>query len=111
MRKKLFGIFMALVMVVALMPERAWAGGSHDHNSIHFDYWSETDKLPTNAGNFYLSKDIILAETWTVPAGTEGSPAVTNLCLNGHVIKVSEESVAGKDYGMNVIIRFLTMQN
>ena len=42
----------------------------------------ETTSLPTNAGSYYLTKDITLSASWNVPAGT------TNLCLNGHVIKL-----------------------
>ena len=44
--------------------------------------WEDTDNLPTEAGSYYLTEDVTLSETWTVPEGT------TNLCLNGHVIKL-----------------------
>lgn len=75
----------------------------HIHNDVEFEPWFEADSLPEVSGNYWLKTDVTLSATWTAPSGTEGSPAVTNLCLNGHVIKVSEESVASKNYGMNVI--------
>lgn len=75
----------------------------HEHNDISFKAWPETGILPSAAGNYYLTEDVTLSATWTVPKGTEASPAVTNLCLNGHVIKVSEESVADSRCGLNVI--------
>ena len=46
-----------------------------------FEPWNEEDTLPSEAGNYYLTSDISLAETWVIEADTE-----INLCLNGHVI-------------------------
>lgn len=52
----------------------------HTHDGITFQPWTSTDTLPPNAGNYYLTSDVTLSGTWTVPGGT------TNLCLNGHGI-------------------------
>lgn len=49
--------------------------------------WGDDDvektALPTTAASYYLTSDVTLSGTWTVPTGT------TNLCLNGHVIKAN----------------------
>ena len=67
---------------------------SHTHASgtpgadITWTAWDSTKdieyqiKLPTTGGNYYLTHDVTLGSTWSVP-GT------TNLCLNGHVIKAN----------------------
>ncbi len=52
----------------------------HVHDGITFVEWNNTSKLPTKAGNYYLSNDVLLTETWVVPSGT------INLCLNGMTI-------------------------
>ena len=39
-------------------------------------------KLPTTEGNYYLTADVTLSDTWYVPTGK-----TVNLCLNGWVIK------------------------
>ena len=57
--------------------------GAHNHNDIVFDDWTSANSLPTSAGNYCLTKDITISSTWTVPSGT------TNLCLNGHGIKMT----------------------
>ena len=55
----------------------------HTHDGITFDAWEHTDSLPTEAGNYYLTADVAISATWTVPAGE------TNLCLAGHTISKS----------------------
>ena len=59
-----------------------------EHDDVKFEPWMPTEEtpLPTEAGNYYLTDDVTLNETWTVPAGT------TNLCLNGHVIKLANDA-------------------
>lgn len=52
----------------------------HKHNDVTFTAWTATDSLPTDAGNYYLTKDVTLSATWNVPSGT------TTLCLNGKTI-------------------------
>ena len=53
---------------------------AHTHDGITFDAWEHTDSLPTEAGNYYLTADVAISATWTVPAGE------TKLCLNGHTL-------------------------
>ena len=57
--------------------------GEHKHNDVTFTAWTATDSLPTAAGNYYLTDNVTLTGTWTVPNGT------TNLCLNGKTISAS----------------------
>ena len=56
---------------------------NHIHNDVAFTAWTSTNSLPTEAGNYYLTNDVTLSSTWNVPSGT------TNLCLNGHGIKMT----------------------
>lgn len=55
----------------------------HKHNNVTFTAWTATDSLPTDPGNYYLTDNVTLTETWTVPNGT------TTLCLNGKTISAS----------------------
>ncbi len=55
----------------------------HVHDGVTFTAWESTNSLPTEAGNYYLTADVTLSSSWNVPAGE------TNLCLNGHGIKVT----------------------
>lgn len=61
---------------------------THFHDQITFTPWTNADTLPTVAGNYRLDTDITVSQTWNVPTGTEENPSVTNLCLNGHVIRL-----------------------
>lgn len=66
-----------------------------DGETVTFDAWTSDNSLPTNAGSYYLTSDITLSSTWGVPKGTQSEPAITNLCLNGHVIKLNSEALGG----------------
>lgn len=55
-----------------------------NHEDIEWTAWDSANALPTEAGNYYLTTDVELAEEWETPDNTA-------LCLNGHVI-VSQES-------------------
>ena len=54
----------------------------HEHNDVTFTAWTKADSLPTDAGNYYLTKDVTLSDTWHLPGGGE----TTTLCLNGKTI-------------------------
>lgn len=58
----------------------------HIHNEITFDEWFSDNSLPEDPGNYYLSKDVTISSTWSVPEG------ITNLCLNGYGIKYTGTS-------------------
>ena len=53
----------------------------HKHNDVTFTAWTKTDSLPTAPGNYYLTDNVTLSGTWTVPSGT------TSICLNGKTIR------------------------
>ena len=59
-----------------------WAE-KHAHDDIDFKIWTSTTSLPTKAGDYYLGADVTISSTWNVPIGE------TNLCLNGHGIKMT----------------------
>lgn len=62
------------------------SGGGHQHDDISFEEWTSTNSLPSSAGNYRLTADVTISSTWNVPSGT------TNLCLNGHGIRISGSS-------------------
>ena len=55
-----------------------------DHETEHTDVtwieWNQTASLPDNGGNYCLTENVTLSETW------EASGGETSLCLNGHSI-------------------------
>ncbi len=55
----------------------------NDGREIVFTAWDSENSLPGTAGNYYLTKDVTLTDTWNVPSGE------TNLCLNGKTISAS----------------------
>ncbi len=64
--------------------------GEHKHNDVTFTAWTATDSLPTDAGNYYLTENVTLSDTWKVPSGT------TSLCLNGNTISASGKYIVIK---------------
>ncbi|MBR1532113.1 MAG: hypothetical protein IJ643_08660, partial [Eubacterium sp.] len=56
----------------------------HTHDDITFTAWTSTDSLPAEAGNYYLTNDVKLDNTWYAPNGA------VNLCLDGHSITAAE---------------------
>jgi len=60
----------------------------HIHDKLSFKQWTLTNSLPTEAGNYVLASDVTISSTWQVPSGK------TNLCLNGHGIKMTGSSTA-----------------
>ncbi|MBQ6757067.1 MAG: S-layer homology domain-containing protein [Oscillospiraceae bacterium] len=68
------------------------ASPAHTHDGITFTAWTSADSLPTEAGSYYLTKDVTIGSTWSVPAGE------TNLCLNGHKITL----ITKADYAVSV---------
>ena len=104
-RSKVFlGILLSFALVVGLIPgvngtasADETANGPHTHDDIAFKILDESTTLPTIPGDyyFYLTQNVSLSGSWTVPKGT------TTLCLNGHrisgnrtddVIKISDGS-------------------
>ena len=88
MRKKsltCLASLLALALCLGLLPTAAWAVEDHnnhpvciseenctnpDHESNHGTVtWTVMDSLPTTAGSYYLTADVTLTSTWTVPPG------------------------------------------
>ena len=68
---------------IKLHPACGWK-----YSSYTFTPWNRTDSLPTEAGNYYLVKDVELTETWNVPTGW------TYLCLSGKSITMKGNGAA-----------------
>ena len=102
MKKRLFSILLSICMVLTMIP---MAGGGvfaqtteHKHcvcgaenktigdhtaedadASKTFQAWESDNKLPDKEGRYYLTKDVVISETWQPADGTV-------LCLNGKTI-------------------------
>ena len=100
--KKLLGIVLCMALMLAYIPLTAFAADGHSHpncgathtdigdhttscSDITWTKWDSADSMPTEAGAYYLDKDVILSSSWEIPEGAQIS-----LCLNGH-------SVSGND--------------
>lgn len=66
-------------------------GVTHTHDDVDFQSWTDSDSLPTSAGNYRLESDVTISKTWNVPAG------VTNLCLNGKSINLNSNHIEVKN--------------
>lgn len=77
------GTYVAKVTYGGVTAELEFTITPHTHDDIEFKAWTSTNSLPTENGNYFLANDITLSRTWNVPSGT------TNLCLNGHRIKIT----------------------
>ena len=53
---------------------------SHGHSEVEWLPWTSATSLPTDAGNWYLTKDVELTAAYAPADGV-------NLCLNGHVVR------------------------
>lgn len=85
-----------VVTVLGGMPSETHASENvHKHVDVTYTAWTKTDSLPTEPGNYYLTKNVTLLEVWKVPTGT------TNLCLNGRTILQAAE-VTDQDKEVNV---------
>ena len=73
----------------------------HEHNDVTFTAWTATDSLPDTDGNYYLTENVTLSETWDVPSGT------TSLCLNGKTIVIG--AVSGDNNSLITIAESCTL--
>ena len=67
----------------------------HIRDNIEFEPWTSDNSLPNVLlpGNYYLTKDVTLSDTWNAP---QGSDIPTNLCLNGHKITLNQNGEDSK---------------
>ena len=80
---KLLSAALMLALLFGLLPAAALAA---DHTHAGWTKWTSTNSLPTAAGNYTLTGNVILSQSWFVPKGT------TKLCLEGHSIIFSGSS-------------------
>jgi len=101
-KKRLFSILLSICMVLTMIPmagggvfaqttehKHCVCGAEHqtigDHTaedadaSKTFQAWESDNKLPDKEGRYYLTKDVVISETWQPADGTV-------LCLNGKTI-------------------------
>ena len=102
MKKRFFSILLSICMVLTMIPmagggvfaqttehKHCVCGAEHqtigDHTaedadaSKTFQAWESDNKLPDKEGRYYLTKDVVISETWQPADGTV-------LCLNGKTI-------------------------
>lgn len=108
MKKRLFSILLSICMVLTMIPmagggvfaqttehKHCVCGAEHqtigDHTaedadaSKTFQAWESDNKLPDKEGRYYLTKDVVISETWQPADGTV-------LCLNGKTITGDEKN-------------------
>ena len=64
-------------------------GHGTEHADVTWTEWNETTSLPDSGGNYYLTGNVTLSETWKAPSEE------TSLCLNGHSITCENSSEQG----------------
>ena len=102
MKKRLFSILLSICMVLTMIPmagggvfaqttehKHCVCGAEHQTIGDHiaedadasktFQAWESDNKLPDKEGRYYLTKDVVISETWQPADGTV-------LCLNGKTI-------------------------
>ena len=57
--------------------------GAESEDGVAFEAWTETTKLPSSSGYYYLDADVTLKADYNLP---ESAKVV--LCLNGHTIRL-----------------------
>ena len=73
-------------------------GGHTEEGVLSFKQWTNTTKLPTMSGEYYLTEDVTLDSAWSIK-GTGGKQVRFVLCLNGHSIRLKD---GVNDYVINV---------
>ena len=83
-KKTILPILLVLILVFAMMPMAASAedAGTGHAGQDGWTEWNDEKKLPNEAGKYYLTKDVTIKASWSVPEGK------TTLCLNGKTIKL-----------------------
>ena len=113
MKKKLFSVLLCLTMVMGLLPQatvqaaetehkHCVCGAKHqaigDHTAeaeTEFTAWTSTDSLPNTAGNYYLTDNVSISNTWQPANGTV-------LCLNGKTIACTGDTKTAVFVGTGV---------
>ena len=83
---KLLSVALMLALLIGLVPAAVSAADAADHTHTGWTKWTSTDTLPAAPGNYMLTGNVMLRQSWLVPKGT------TRLCLEGHSIIYSGSS-------------------
>ena len=102
MAKRLFAMLLVVAMLMSFMPVVGVAAeGELDKHTSHEGWteWTDKTKLPTAAGQYYLSVDVNLTAVWEAPNGV-------HLCLDGHTItqKTANHRVLNVNAGKTISI-------
>ncbi len=89
-----FALVWALAMLASM--RAGIAQESHEHGGDVYTAWENPTALPSTAGNYELTVDVTLGETWTTPEGE------TNICLSGHAIRADFD---GADAASAILVR------
>ncbi len=114
--KKIFAFVLSLCMVLSFVPVSVFAAdgdateATHSHEGM--TAWTDTNSLP-HSGNYYLDVDVTLTAACTIETGT------LNLCLNDHVVNVSNKwinnqagsSVTVNLYDCGTTVRYYTPES
>lgn len=87
MRKKIFSTIWALCILLLLLPTASFSVeevSEHTHDQLTFVNLSDGVNDLLSSGNYYLTEDISINNTITIPNGN-----VVNLCLNGYSINMT----------------------
>ena len=78
-KKRILSILLSLVLLLGLLPGMSLTAQAEPAGE-------GVSVLPTSQGTYYLTQNIEIRSTWTVPSGT------TTLDLNGHSITMTGNS-------------------
>ena len=97
MKKRILPVLVALLAVFAmmLMAAPAWAASGGHAGEPGWTEWTNATGLPTDRGNYCLTKDVTINSTWYVPEGE------TTICLNGKKIQLAEGKTGSVIYIQN----------
>ena len=104
MAKRLFSWVLVLALVLSMIPAITLGISAEDSLDKHTSHdgwteWTDKTKLPTAAGQYYLSVDVDLTAVWEAPNGV-------HLCLNGHDItqKTANQRVLNVNAGRTISV-------
>lgn len=82
--KKILSVFSFIILIIIFLP----IVPSLAAQPVFDKDWNTNNSLPTEVGNYRLTTDVTLTETWQVPEG------IVNLDLNCHYIKLADDKIA-----------------
>jgi len=68
----------------------------HKHDGLIYTEWTSASELPSRAGRYCLTQDVVLTQEWTAPTGE------VSLCLNGHTVSGNYTKTVGDGSALNL---------